>query len=105
MRPNQATRKKIEQVRQHDPRSGRIAVGERSIEHADNLARLEQNQVERQLRDPCRETDDEEAATEPDGAQRRLRVGSTDDVENEVEALDARPLLELLCQQLCSRLV
>src|SRR6201997_5259982 len=49
-----------------------LACGELSPEHSDDLATLEQGQIERQLRDTGGKADDEIASLPPDRAQRGL---------------------------------
>src|SRR5438046_5008859 len=51
-----------------------LARGELSPEHTDDLATLEQGEIERQLRDTGGKADDEIASLPPDRAQRRFGV-------------------------------
>src|SRR5690349_13753917 len=77
----------------------RFAHRERSPEHADDLAALEQHEVERDLRDLAgREADDEVAALPRDAAQRGLRERAADRVVHDVHAVALRQLLEPLLE-------
>ena len=73
---------------------GGLAAGEVAPEHADDLAALEEREVERDAGDLARrEADDQVPPAPRDAAQRRLGNGAADRVEDDVHAVRV-PLLE-----------
>src|SRR5271165_1105684 len=78
-----------------------LARGEFSPEDADDLATLEQGQIERQLGDARGKADDEVAALPADRAQRRLRVIAAYGVENHLGAVRAADRLESIRERAC----
>ena len=79
----------------------RIALDERAPEHADDVAALEQREIERNLRDLAgRKADHQEAPVPGDRAQRRLRIGAADRIVDHVHALAAGDAAQRLLQVL-----
>src|SRR6202008_5017863 len=64
-----------------------LARGELSPEHPDDLATLEQGQIERQPRDSGGKADDEITSLPPDRAQRRFRVVAPHRIEDHLRAI------------------
>ena len=76
-----------------------LAHRERAPEHADDLAALEQHEVERNLRDVAGgEADDEVAALPGDAAQRRLGERAADRIVDDVDAVAAGERLDALLE-------
>ena len=76
-----------------------IAAGERAQEDADDLAPLEQHEVERQARDlTAREPDHQEPALPRHRPERRLGERTADRVVTHVDTVLARQLLEPAAQ-------
>src|SRR5690606_18528689 len=86
----------LEQPRDIGAVARRLTCDEGTPEDARDVAALEQGQVERQARDARGEADDEVAALPRNRAQRGLGIVAADRVVDQVRAIRADSLLELV---------
>ena len=93
VRPQLARRGQLEQLVADRSPQRRVARRHRAVEHADDLAALEQRQVERDRRDPGGEADHEEAALPARSPAAPARPYATDAVVDDVDALPVGQLL------------
>src|SRR5471032_1359858 len=81
------------------------AMGELAPEHADDLAALEQRQIERQLRDTGGKSHHQVAPSPSDGAQRCFAVVAADSIIDNIGAVRAARRFETVGQSARRRFV